>query len=275
MSTDHTESRPSELLQDLKALGVTPGDCLMVHASLRAIGPVSGRAAGVIEALDGAVGDTGTLIMVLGARDEHAWVNGRPEDERAALLADAEPFDALRTPAQPDVGYLAEAFRAHPGTLVTDHPEGRFGARGARASELLENPPWNDYYGPDSPLDRFQRLNGRVLRLGADHETTTLLHFAEYLVPFPEKRRIRRHRRVRQGDAIAIVDIDCLDDEHGIAEYPPGDYFGFLLRDYLATGRARRGRVGRAQSELIEARDLVEFGVRWMTEKLRASAMPW
>jgi aminoglycoside 3-N-acetyltransferase len=41
-----------------------------------------------------------------------------------------------------------------------------------------------------------------------------------------------------------------------------------LLRDYLATGRARSGRVGRAPSELIEARDLVEFGVAWMAEKL-------
>jgi aminoglycoside N3'-acetyltransferase len=268
MTTGDRQSTPSELGRDLAALGVRPGDCLMVHASLRAIGPVAGRAAGVLDALDAAVGEGGTLLMVLGARDDHAWVNERPDDERAALLADAEPFDALRTPAQPDVGYLAEAFRTRPGTLVTDHPEGRFGARGARARELLENPPWHDYYGPDSALDRFLGMNGRVLRLGADLETTTLLHFAEYLVELPQKRRVRRQRRVRRGHEAAIVAVECLDDEHGIVDYPPGDYFGFLLRDYLATGRARSGRVGRAPSELIEARDLVDFGVRWMAEEL-------
>ncbi len=259
---------PAELAADLTRLGVRPADCLMVHASLRAVGPVEGRAAGVVDALDRAVGEAGTLLMVLGSRDDFAWVNERPEGERAALLADAEPFDALATPAQADVGQLAEAFRTHAGTLVTDHPEGRFGARGARAKELLENPPWHDYYGPGSPLERLCRLDGRVLRLGADLETVTLLHYAEYLTPLPEKRRVRRHRRVRRGESSAIVTVECLDDEHGIVTYPPGDYFGFLLRDYLATGRARTGSVGRAASELIEANDLLEFGVPWMKNHL-------
>lgn len=258
----------SELTRDLTTLGLRPGDCVMVHASLRAIGPVEGRAAGVVDALARAVGEAGTLLMVLGARDDFAWVNERPESERTALLANAEPFDALRTPAQSDVGYLAEAFRTHPGTLVTDHPEGRFGARGARANELLENPPWDDYYGPDSALERLCRLGGRVLRLGADLETVTLLHYAEYLAPLRQKRRVRRHRRVRRGESSAIVSIECLDDEHGVVDYPAGDYFGFLLRDYLATGRARTGTVGSAASELIEANDLVEFAVGWMTAHL-------
>ena len=40
--------------------------------------------------------------------------------------------------------------------------------------------------------------------------------------------------------------------------------------NHLAEGRARRGRVGNADSELIEAPDLVDFGARWMSENLRA-----
>ena len=105
----------------------------MVHASLRAIGPVEDGAAGVVRALDAAVGAAGTLMMVLGADDPWAWVNERPEAERAALLASAEPFDPLATPAEADVGALAEVFRTTSGTLVSNHPEGRFGARGAGA----------------------------------------------------------------------------------------------------------------------------------------------
>ena len=266
------ESTPAELAVDLAALGVRPSDIVMVHASLRAIGPVEGRAGGVVDALDAAVGQSGTLLMTLGARNDFDWVNERPEAEREALLADAEPFDALRTPAQADVGYLAEAFRTRAGTRVTDHPEGRFGARGERAAALLESPPWHDYYGPGSPLERLCRSGGRVLRLGASIETVTLLHYAEYLVALPEKRRVRRHRRVKQSDGShAIVHVDCLDDEHGIVDYPDGDYFGFLLRDYLATGRASTGTVGSARSELVEAPDLVDFAVRWMVEKLQRS----
>ena len=269
MALSRNESTPAELAADLAALGVRRGDLLMVHASLRALGPIEGRAGGVVDALDAAVGPDGTLMMTLGARNDFDWVNERPEAEREALLLDAEPFDALRTPAQPDVGYLAEAFRTRAGTRVTDHPEGRFGARGAHAEELLANPPWHDYYGPGSALERFHRRGGRVLRLGASIETVTLLHYAEYVVPLEEKRRARRHRRVKRADgSLATVHVDCLDDEHGIVDYPDGDYFGFLLHDYLATGRSRAGTVGRAHSELIEAPDLLEFAVRWMSEKL-------
>ena len=74
----------------------------------------------------------GTLLMVLGARDDHAWVNQRPESEREALLSAAEPFDYLRMPALPEVGVLAEVLRTAPGTAANHHPEGRFDARGGR-----------------------------------------------------------------------------------------------------------------------------------------------
>ncbi|WP_434386170.1 aminoglycoside N(3)-acetyltransferase [Melittangium boletus] len=243
---------PSRLVEELRQLGVGPGDLVMVHASLRRLGPVEGGVSGVLDALDAAVGPDGTLMMTLGADD-------------------AEPFDAAHTPAQADVGYLAEAFRRRPGTRVSDHPEGRFGARGRRAEEVLADPPWNDYYGPGSPLDHAVRLGVRVLRLGADLNTVTLLHLAEYLVELPSKRRVRRSPRVRgpQGPEVRVV--DCLDDEHGIVDLGGEDYFARLLEDYLAQGRARTGLVGQAHSELIEGADLVSFGVRWMARHLDVS----
>jgi aminoglycoside N3'-acetyltransferase len=255
-----------EITHQLRQLGIRPGDTLMVHASLRAIGPVEGGAAGVLDALDAAVGPTGTLLMVLGAKDNWAWVNEHPEEERAAHLAGAEPFDRLRTPADPEVGYLAEAFRQRDGTEVSDNPEGRFGARGALAGELLSHAPWHDYFGPGSPLDRLCRAGGRVLRLGADLNTTTVLHWAEYLVELPGKRRVRRHRRVLGETGPEIRYVDCLDDSDGIVEWPGEDYFAIILREYLALGSASCGQVGRARSELIAASELVDFGVRWMSE---------
>jgi aminoglycoside N3'-acetyltransferase len=246
-------------------LGVRPGDTLMVHASLRAIGPVENGADGILDALATAVGDQGTLLMILGAEIEHDWVNGLPEAERIPLLESAPPFDPNDTPAYREVGTLAEVFRRRSGTLVTDNPCGRFGARGYRARELLENAPWDDYYGPGSPLDRLCRIGGKILRLGADNDTTTALHFAEYLAEVPGKRRVRRHYRCRSGTGPVTRAVECLDDSNGIVEWPGEGYFATILRDYLATGRAKRGRVGGAESELIEAKDLVAFGASWMT----------
>jgi hypothetical protein len=60
--------------------------------------------------------------------------------------------------------------------------------------------------------------------------------------------------------------VECLDDSDGIVDYPGPDYFGVILESYLATGAARRGRVGNAPSELLDARAVVEFAAGWMTE---------
>lgn len=259
---------PAEIAADLRALGLRAGDFVMVHASLRRLGPVAGGADGVIEAVLEAIGPEGTMLMVLGATDDHAWVNERPEAERQALLAEAEPFDARRTPALADVGTLAEVFRRHPGTVVNDHPEGRFAAHGALAQELLDDTPWDDYYGPGSPLERLMTDGGRVLRLGADPETVTALHHSEYRCSVWPKRRVRRYRRMATSDGPRIRVVECLDDEHGIVDYAGEDYFADVLRDYLETGRARTGRVGSARAELLEAHDVMAFGERWMDEHL-------
>ncbi len=255
-------------MRDLRTLGIEDGDVVMVHASLRKVGPVEGRAEGLVLALDAAVGPSGTLTMVAGAHNDWAWVNDRPEHERAALLADAEPFDCLTTPAEEDLGVLAEVFRQMPGTLVSDHPEGRFSARGHLAHELTRDVPWDDYYGPHSPLERLVDARGKVLRLGADIDTVTLLHYAEYLADVPDTRRVRRYRRVKTDAGAAIRVVECLDDEHGIVVFDGPDYFGVLLQAYLDSGRARRGAVGHAQSELIDAADLVRFGTAWMNRHL-------
>jgi len=264
------------LTRDLVGLGVRRGDLLMVHASLRSVGATSGGpvaaadAAGLITALEHAVGPDGTLLVNIGVDDDRAWVNEHPEHERAALLDGADPFEHRRTPADPDNGVLAEVFRTLPGTEVSDHPEGRFAARGPLARVLTADVPWDDYYGADSPLERFVRRRGRVLRLGADIDTVTLLHLAEHLVPIAAKRRVRRHRLVTGEHGPVIRVIETLDDSEGIVERPPGapDYFGVILHAYLGTGRALVGRVGNATSELIDGADLVDVAVAWMAAHL-------
>jgi aminoglycoside N3'-acetyltransferase len=266
--TVRSERAPDALVADLQRLGVVTGDVLMVHASLRAIGPVKGGAAGVIVAIDTAIGRNGSWLMTLGARDSFGWVNEMPEAIRPDILRWAVPFDTDRTPADPDNGVLAEVFRRHPGTVVNHHPEGRFGARGRLASALVADPPWDDYYGSGSPLERLVAARGKVLRLGADPDTVTLLHHAEYLADVADKRRVRRHRLVVAGDHTELRTVECLDDSDGIAEHPGEDYFETILRAYLATDRGARGRVGDASCELLDAADLVEFGAAWMSANL-------
>jgi aminoglycoside N3'-acetyltransferase len=241
------------LTSRLRRLGVRDGDALMVHASLRAIGPMEDGAAGVVGALDAAVGAGGTVMMTLGARE------------------DGEPFDCHLTPADPDIGVLAEVFRQLPGTVVSDHPEGRFGARGRLARALMSEVPWDDYYGAGSPLERLVHAQGRVLRLGADRDTVTLIHYAEYLAEVPDKRRVQRQRVVRGLTGPELRSVTCLDDSNGIVDYPGEDYFAQILDAFLDATDSPRGLIGQARSELLDAATLVNFAARWMTDHFAAA----
>lgn len=268
----------NELLADLRALGVHEGDRMMVHASLRRIGLSRGEvgeggAERLLDALEAAVGTDGTLVMVLGSHYEMDWVNERPAAQRAGLLAGSAPFVHATAPAMAETGRLAETFRQRPGTILSGNPSGRFGARGARAAELMAGQPWNDYYGPGSPLEKLTEWGGRILRLGANPDTVTALHYAEYLADLPGKRRTRWDYLLADADGQPRhVWIECLDDSKGIADWEGEDYFACILKGYLALGRHAEGRVGKARSELIDAADLVAFGARWMEANLAAPA---
>lgn len=269
-----------KLVDDLKRLGVAGGSIVMLHASLRALGcarsqGVERGAEQLLDAVTEVLGPTGTLLMVLGTESPNEWVNEQPVAERSRLLLErGVPYDPRTAPVLPEVGWVAEAFRQRAGTLVSSNPSGRFAACGARAAELLRDQPHDDYYGPGSPLDKLCAAGGHVLRLGAGADTTTVLHYAEYLAEIPDKRRTRWDYVVHGPAGPQHVFVQCLDDANGIVAWEGDDYFALILGQYLALGRHRAGRVGQAPSELIDAKDLVRFGATWMEANLRACPAP-
>ncbi|HAA58271.1 MAG TPA: aminoglycoside 3-N-acetyltransferase, partial [Myxococcales bacterium] len=142
----------------------------------------------------------------------------------------------------------------------------RFGACGRLAEHLLGGMPLHDYHGVGSPLERLTECHGYVLRLGADVDTVTLTHWAEYVADIPDKRRVRlRYERADTGEQW----IESLDDTYGIKEWERGeDYFSQILLDYLQEGVVCKGCVGDVEAELIPAQAFVSFAVEWMEREL-------
>jgi aminoglycoside N3'-acetyltransferase len=234
------------LAGQLTRLGIQPAAPLMVHASLRRIGPIAGGADTLLDVLSELLGPRGTLLMLLAADNE-------------------EPFDALTSEVDEDIGALAEVFRQRKGVRVNDHAAARYGAIGPQSLHLLEPVPLHDYHGPGSVLQRFTESGGFVLRLGANPDTVTVTHWAEYLARVPDKRRVRwRFERADSGEQW----IECLDDDKGIVDWQHGDYFPQILCDFLQTGQARSGKVGDCDAELFQARTFVDFAVAWMEANL-------
>src|SRR6185503_18170860 len=110
---------------------------LVVHSSLRAIGPVEGGADGILDALLEVVGPDGTLAMP-------AFNYSRPRPEPY--------FDPAVTAGR--TGTLPEVFRKRTGVLRSQHPTHSVVACGRRAAEFLADHDKVQTLGVGSPLDR-------------------------------------------------------------------------------------------------------------------------
>lgn len=251
------------LVADLAALGLRPGDTVMVHASIKAIGRLAGGPDIVHRAIVDAVGPAGTMLMVVGWADDLYGIAEMPEAERAVLLTALPAFDPATSRADRETGLLAECFRGWPGVRRSRSPTGSFAACGRLADWLLADQTLDHYLGPGSPLDKLCRAGGRVLLLGSHPENVTLLHFAEYLADVPDKRMVRHPEILLVDGERRVVEVTALDNSRGIVDWPE-DYFATITKAYLETRPHPQGRVGEADSHLVDAGDLAAFGARWM-----------
>lgn len=156
----------------LCTLGVTDGDILLFHSSLKSFGYIEGGADAVIDGALLAVGDRGTLAApTLVQRDfANAYKN----------------WDKNRTPS--DVGRITEVFRKRPEALRSDQATHSVAAIGPMAKFLTEG---HTAYGPrpsiygdyafaeSSPWQKMYDLGGKVVFMGATIESNTYRHFIE------------------------------------------------------------------------------------------------
>ncbi|MEW2525953.1 aminoglycoside 3-N-acetyltransferase [Streptomyces sp. NPDC047071] len=264
------------LVRDLRALGLAAGDVVMFHTRMSAIGYVAGGPQTLIGALGDVVGERGTLMVTCGWNDAppYEFSTEWPQEWQDALRAEHPAYDPEVSEADHNNGRLPEALRRWPGAVRSRHPDASFAALGADARALMDDHPWDDPHGPDSPLARLVAKGGRVLLLGAPLDSLTLLHHAEALADAPGKRFVDYEQPVLEGGRRVWRRFHDIDSADGAFDYsavvPDGVWpFEVIARDLLATGKGARGLVGAAESHLLEARDVVEFGVAWMEEKLR------
>lgn len=224
----------AEVTEQLTALGVEAGGVLLVHTSFRAVRPIEDGPAGLITALQEALGPSGTLVMP-------SWTG-----------SDEEPFDPAETPADPDLGVVADTFWRRPGVLRSDHPMA-FAAAGPKAPTVVADPLPLPPHIPESPVGRVHDLDGQVLLLGVDHTANTTIHLAELIAGVPY--RLPKHCiTVEDGRPVRI-------------EYGENDHccqrFAFV-GDWLE-GRYAVGPVGHARATLMRSRDIVDA----VTSRLR------
>ncbi len=233
------------LAESLQACGVRPGEALIVHSSMKALGHVEGGPSAVVGALRDVLGDRGTLLMP---------VFSSPQPDGL--------FHVMTTPSR--TGLVTETFRTMPGVVRSRHPTHSVAAWGARAREWTQGHERLGGLGANSPLHRAASAGARVLMIGCDLRSCSLVHVAEAIVRVPYLGKVwydgyERTLRVITplGQAIEIPPID-----------PPTCSAAFCVvqKPLDARGRIDRGKLGAADCLLIDAADILLTAIDLLRE---------
>ena len=222
-----------DLLHDLHALGLRPGDLVNAKVSLKSIGRVDGGADTLLEALLEAVGPAGTIVT-------DSFVNVYP------LPLSKENSQKLSSRSTPSyAGALANSLIRHPRAFRSTHPVQKFAAVGARAEELMSaHTPHSDAYGV---LRVMTEEGGRNLKIGSEEKTVGVgtTHVAIGLLRL-------RQKRPRAGRAYA--------DDGGRVGAFERDWAGACARGFVnfmpyyqpASAILSEGRVGLAEAKITD-----------------------
>ena len=231
-----------EIAGELTELGLRTGDCVMMHSSLSALGPVDGGAETVVDAIRDAIGRAGTLIVP--AFRGSVW--GDPRDFTNSDC-DCNSADGLCHSQQPGFqGVIAEAVRQRSGSLRSCHPTHSWVALGPAAKDvLIRHRQAPTMCGAGNPFEELVRRDGCLLLLGVTVSSVTLWHYYEeklrvpYLGHYWPAERHHNH---------------CVCGRRIYYEFP-----GIMQDVCRSAGILRTGPVGKSTSGLMRAVDFDRF----------------
>lgn len=177
-----------ELQDQLLALGLRETDSCLVHTSLSQFGYIPGGEQTVVSVLKRVLRQ-GNLVMpaqTADYSDPSYWE--APAASPAAvqrIRASMPPFDRRLSPTH-FIGKTPEYFRTLPGTVRSGHPLYSLCAWGQNSVELCETTTYDLPFGPASPLQKLYALDGKVVMLGTDYASCTVLHLAESTINRPQ-----------------------------------------------------------------------------------------
>ncbi|MEO1776437.1 MAG: AAC(3) family N-acetyltransferase [Pseudomonadota bacterium] len=241
-----------ELAIEIGALGLGPGDRVLVEADLDSIGTVIGGTRAVIEALIHVVGDHGLIMMPAFSSDALMPPVDIDSDWqiRERVEARVPGFDPLLSPADIS-GPLAEAFRTWPGVERSFHPVFSLTAYGERASQIVAQHPRDWAMGPEGPLGRLlEAQKPKVLSLGRPWRYSAAMTMAETMARHRRLRVIRFKDAARQP-ARWVHARDVARDG--------GAIFSAVGAAFHATGRMTVGPVGACEAGLYRLDTMLAF----------------
>ena len=255
------------LAGDFRRLGVKPGDVIMLHASLKSLGPVVGGPDTVIDALMDTLGAQGGILMFVSWGDSTYEVfvegGGLSPTERTAWPA-FEPATASVRPSY--AGAIGACLLQRPEAGRSANPDRSLAALGDKAKVLIAEHPLDHGFGPGSPMARFVEGGGKSLLLSAPLYTVSAIHYAEYHCDVPDKQFVAYEVPLLREGRKLWCPVSQMNREGFLLSVQgrPVDYIEEVTGAYLQSQPHKEGRVAEAQAYLFKAADYVNFAVGYL-----------
>jgi len=249
----------SSLSKDLKKLDLE-GEVVIVHSSLSSLGWVCGGAVALIEALQEVITEEGTLIMPAHSGDYSEpmyWGNPPvPKEWHEIIRREMPAYRPEITPTR-GIGVVPEVFRKFPGVIRSGHPCLSFAAWGKKAEEITADHQLDYALGENSPLANIYDKDGKILLIGAGHDSNTSLHLAEYTADHDITIKIFGSSVIKNGQNtwVKYEDIEFNDE-----------LFSEIGKAYEKENEYKTAQIGLAEAKLFSQRELVDFAVKWLEE---------
>ncbi len=260
-----------QIAADLRSLGLRSGQDLLIHCSMRQLGPVAGGAATLLAAIRDVIGPAATLVVPtqttwnsLTSRTFLAATTGLDACALARHIADLPGFDKASTPSE-GMGMFAEHVRTRPGAQRSAHPQTSFAALGPRAAAAMSRHDLDCHLGERSPLGWLYDAGAAIALIGVGYSRCTAFHLAEYRLSGEVPLR-RYHCFVSSGGErrqYAFTDIDLVDDDFELIGAAFDKSRG---RDAAYTPRVQ---VAMADASWLPMQDAVDFARTWMEQHRR------
>lgn len=172
-----------QLKAALIKLGVKKGQIIEVHTKLSSFNWIIGGAQTVVDALLELEEEGGTILMPVqsnGNSEPSDWCNPPVAPESYGEIRKAiPPFDPKCSDIS-GVGAVPENFRHREDVVISNHPSCAYAAWGRYARLLCNRQSLHFALAEESPTARLYELKGYVLLIGADFDSATCMHLAEY-----------------------------------------------------------------------------------------------
>jgi aminoglycoside 3-N-acetyltransferase len=239
------------LVADLRALGLVAGDTVMMHSNASSIGPAKQMVKApdtgmrwILDAILAAIGPKGTLAVPTFTKCFKDAKDGPT----------GEVWHPGKTPSR--VGSLTNYVLRQPGRARSDHPTHPVAALGGRAAEFCRGHSWREgasTFDRGGPWGKLVDWDGKILWLGTDMRTHTAVHIVEDWMKLPY-----------MATCVALVEDGGQTREVQVTMSPAGprDFYkqdSKAAKAWDAAGLYRKGKVCRAESQLMSARTFVDW----------------